>query len=183
MMENLKTINEYLPDGVGSAVLKTMCNAWPTGIRFKKTTSGTFCSRKNNPCLVCGKNKGDQQLHYLECAVFTEAIQKIFPHYEPPCGKRSTIERFCMTTARDTQGILADGIVCDAILKTYNAIRTGMSPSKLANYMKARLRFWSNNHPRTYGAVLRNMAAGSANHESLFARRRTKNKHSIAATH
>ena len=68
-IRNLSDLAHFVQPFVLAAVLKTVCNAWPTARRFR-TSVGTECK------LGCGAELGDDVVHYPFCPVVAEFIRE-----------------------------------------------------------------------------------------------------------
>ena len=64
-LDSFCKVNRALPDGIGTSVLKTICNGWATSGRFHYANNCKFGGSSVRSCYFCGRLRGDTVMHYL----------------------------------------------------------------------------------------------------------------------
>ena len=151
-VNNLSIAATLLPPGVVVGTIKTICNAWPTATRFHHKKSQNDGDGK---CIFCGLPRSDRLTHYLACPILREGWRFAAGPRQFPNGRQATLAFFCLARTMTEEEVTVVCIINDAFLKTFNAVRTGASPERAGQIIKARLRFWSLKSNSRYGKILR----------------------------
>jgi len=145
---NFNFCSTILPAGILAAMLRTVCNALCTKVRFR-------CINGNDDlksCLFCGLTGGDNTRHMLtDCNIIINAFLKA-----TTCGWRVSCcvnrwQSMIFASASDTaEHVLTFAIFCDFVIKLHNIMRSSHAYDKkritedgISAFFAARIRHWS----------------------------------------
>ena len=100
-----------------AAVLKTVCNAWPTARRFR-SSAGTECR------LGCGAELGDDVANYQFCPVVTEFIHDQGGPSVPLFVRLRSLGHYMLLHYVNIEDIFKTAIFQDVIFQATNARRS-----------------------------------------------------------
>jgi len=147
-IKNFKYCSTILPAGILAAMLRAVCNALCTKVRFR-------CINNNDDlksCLFCGLAGGDNTRHMLtECNLVINAFMKV-----TSCGWRVSCcgyrwqSMIFSNTSDPSEHVLAFAIYTDFVIKLHNIMRSCHTYDKkritedgIASFFAARIRHWS----------------------------------------
>jgi hypothetical protein len=132
IISNIKLVSSKAPPFITSALVRSICNAWPTASRFKN--GSTHCR------FGCQAVGGDDFRHYPFCPIVLSFMEG-FPSFNDLLWvKLNSLSHFLALHEVNWEDILRTAIWNDVILQTANAIRKEGGTEDPHRALHARLR-------------------------------------------
>ena len=116
-IRNLSDLAHFVQPFVLAAVLKTVCNAWPTARRFR-TSVGNECK------LGCGAELGDDVGHYPFCPVVAEFVRDQGGPSVPLFLRLRSLGHYMLLHHVNIEDLFITAIFQDVIFQATNARRS-----------------------------------------------------------
>jgi hypothetical protein len=115
VISNIRLVAVRAPPFIASALVRSICNAWPTAVRFKN--GSTHCR------FGCQAVGGDDLRHYPFCPV-VRSFMEGFPSFNDLLWvKLNSLSHFLALHEVNWEDIVRTAIWNDVILQTANTIR------------------------------------------------------------
>ena len=142
----LSDLAHFVQPFVLAAVLKTVCNAWPTARRFR-TSVGTECR------LGCGAELGDDVVHYPFCPVVAEFIREQGGPSVPLFIRLRSLGHYMLLHYVNIEDLFITAIFQDVIFQATNARRSNNNLGTGKGSLLSRLRTVYTKIPATRKAL------------------------------
>ena len=142
----LSDLAHFVQPFVLAAVLKTVCNAWPTARRFR-TSVGTECR------LGCGAELGDDVVHYPFCPVVVEFIREQGGPSVPLFIRLRSLGHYMLLHYVNIEDLFITAIFQDVIFQATNARRSNNNLGTGKGSLFSRLRTVYTKIPATRKAL------------------------------
>ena len=120
---NLKQLNRLLPNQVGVATLRIICNAVNTTRRFQSAAA---------PCVLCGLVAGDEVEHLVECPTVVSFARTSVPGLSDAISEHGASRVFLLACALDDARLVDAAVVNDCWLYAFKSIACAGFHSRLA---------------------------------------------------
>ena len=145
-IKNLSDLAHFVQPFVLAAVLKTVCNAWPTARRFR-TSVGNECK------LGCGAELGDDVVHYPFCPVVAEFVRDQGGPSVPLFLRLRSLSHYMLLHYVNIEDLFITAILQDVIFQATNARRSNNNLGTGKGSLFSRLRTVYTKIPATRKAL------------------------------
>jgi hypothetical protein len=132
VIANIRIVASKAPPFITSALVRSICNAWPTAIRFKN--GPTHCR------FGCQAVGGDDLRHYPFCPVVHSFMCSTSSYNDLIWVQQQSLGHFLALFEVNWEDIVRTAIWNDVILQTANTIRRDGGSTDMHRALHARLR-------------------------------------------
>jgi hypothetical protein len=147
-LSNFNFCATILPPGILAAMLRSVCNALCTKVRFKNIDNND----DSKSCLFCGLVGGDNARHILsDCDVVIQAFGRaVLCGWRVSCCTNRWHSMIFASTSDSSEHVLSSAIFSEFVIKLHNTMRASHEYDKnritadgIVGFFQARVRHWS----------------------------------------